>query len=217
MVVVCPEVVVCFGAFVFMSQKSTKTAISFDPLPDVLSALARGEMVLIADDERRENEGDLIVAAEKVTPAHINFMARYGRGLICIAMDHENLARLGLARMVPHGGGDPYRTAFMESVDARYGVTTGISAPDRARTARVLVDEASSAADLVRPGHLFPLEAVEGGVLRRAGHTESAVDLCRLAGLKPAGVICEVMREDGHMARLDELMPFAREHGLKVS
>lgn len=212
-----PEVVVCFGVFYFMSQKNTKLELNFDPLPEVLAALARGEMILVADDERRENEGDLIVAAEKITPAHINFMARHGRGLICIAMEQPMLARLGLTRMVPQGGGDPFRTAFMESVDARYGVSTGISAPDRARTVSVLVDEKSTGADLVRPGHMFPLEAVEGGVLRRPGHTEAAVDLCRLAGLKRAGVICEVLREDGNMARLDELMPFARLHKLKAT
>ncbi len=201
----------------FMSQNSTKPGLDFDPLPEVLAALARGEMILVADDERRENEGDLIVAAEKITPAHVNFMARYGRGLICIAMEQQALARLGLSRMVPRGGGDPYRTAFMETVDARFGVTTGISAADRARTVSVLVDEKSTAADLVRPGHMFPLEAVEGGVLRRPGHTEASVDLCRLAGLKPAGVICEVLREDGNMARLDELLPFARQHKLKAT
>jgi 3,4-dihydroxy 2-butanone 4-phosphate synthase/GTP cyclohydrolase II len=188
----------------------------FAPLPEVLAALAGGEMVLVVDDERRENEGDLIVAAEKITPAHINFMCRYGRGLICIAMERERLARLGLFRMIPRGSEDSFRTAFMESVDARVGITTGISAADRARTASILVDEHCTGADLVRPGHLFPLEAVEGGVLRRTGHTESAVDLCRLAGLKPAGVICEVMRDDGEMARLPDLLPFAHKHGLKV-
>lgn len=213
----CPGVVVCFGVFYFMSAINTKPDLVFDPLPEVLAALSRGELVLVADDERRENEGDLIVAAEKVTPAHINFMAKFGRGLICIAMEREPLARLGLSRMVPRGAGDPFRTAFMESVDARFGISTGISAPDRARTVSVLVSDASTAADLVRPGHMFPLEAVEGGVLRRAGHTEAAVDLCRLAGLKPAGVICEVLRDDGHMARLEELIPFARQHNLKVT
>ena len=213
----CPEVVVCFGVFYFMSAINTKPDLVFDPLPEVLATLSRGELVLVADDERRENEGDLIVAAEKVTPAHINFMAKFGRGLICIAMEREPLARLGLSRMVPRGAGDPFRTAFMESVDARFGISTGISAPDRARTVSVLLSDASTAADLVRPGHMFPLEAVEGGVLRRAGHTEAAVDLCRLAGLKPAGVICEVLRDDGHMARLEELIPFARQHKLKVT
>ena len=199
-----------------MSPTSTKKSVVFNTLPEVLSALNRGEMILVTDDERRENEGDLIVAAEKITPAHINFMSRYGRGLICIAMERERLARLGLARMIPRGSEDPFRTAFMESVDARFGISTGISASDRARTASVLVDDKSTGADLVRPGHLFPLEAVEGGVLRRAGHTEATVDLCRLAGLKPAGVICEVMRDDGDMARLDDLLPFAKEHGLMV-
>jgi 3,4-dihydroxy-2-butanone 4-phosphate synthase len=149
---VYPEVVVCFGVFYFMSQKNTKLELNFDPLPEVLAALARGEMILVADDERRENEGDLIVAAEKITPAHINFMARHGRGLICIAMEQPMLARLGLTRMVPQGGGDPFRTAFMESVDARYGVSTGISAPDRARTVSVLVDEKSTAPIWCGPG-----------------------------------------------------------------
>ena len=213
----CPEVVECFGVFYFMSATNTNPELVFDPLHEVIEALQRGELVLVADDERRENDGDLIVAAEKVTPAHINFMAKFGRGLICIAMEREPLARLGLSRMVPRGAGDPFRTAFMESVDARFGISTGISAPDRARTVSVLVSDASTAADLVRPGHMFPLEAVEGGVLRRAGHTEAAVDLCRLAGLKPAGVICEVLRDDGHMARMEELVPFARQHQLKVT
>ncbi len=206
----------CFGAF-FMSTARAKNTVAFDPLPEVFDALRRGELVLVTDDERRENEGDLIGAAEKITPAHINFMSRYGRGLVCVAMEREALARLGLSRMVPHGIGDPFRTAFMESVDARFGVTTGISAPDRARTVTVLADASSTAADLVRPGHMFPLEAVDGGVLRRPGHTEAAVDLCRLAGLKPAGVICEVLREDGQMARLAELIPFARQHKLRVT
>lgn len=201
----------------FMSKKSTTQEVRFDPLSEVLSALAQGQMVLVADDERRENEGDLIVAAEKITPEHINFMSRFGRGLICIAMEREALARLGLSRMMPRGEGDPFRTAFMESVDARCGVTTGISAPDRAHTVSVLADPRSTAADLVRPGHMFPLESVEGGVLRRPGHTESAVDLCRLAGLRPAGVICEVLRDDGQMARISELMPFARQHKIKVT
>lgn len=183
----------------------------------VLAAVRRGEHVVVVDDERRENEGDLIVAAEKVTPESINFMARHGRGLICIAMEREQLARLGLSRMVPHNDGDGFRTAFMESVDARFGVTTGISAQDRARTIEVLVSDKSTAADLVRPGHLFPLEAVEGGVLRRPGHTEAAVDLARLAGLKGAGAICEVLREDGAMARRPDLFAFARTHGLRIT
>jgi 3,4-dihydroxy 2-butanone 4-phosphate synthase / GTP cyclohydrolase II len=208
-----------FGAF-FMSGSHKKTAEAregLDPLPEVVQAFGRGELVVVADDERRENEGDLIVAAEKVTPEAINFMIRFGRGLVCVAMEREQLARLGLSRMVPHGDGDPFRTAFMESVDARYGVSTGISAQDRARTISILLDEHSTAADLVRPGHVFPLEAVEGGVLRRAGHTEAAVDLARMAGLRPAGAICEILKDDGSMARTLDLAEFARHHGLRFT
>lgn len=188
----------------------------FDPVEDALHDLRRGRMIVVADDEERENEGDLIIAAEKVTPDAINFMATHGRGLICVAMEGKRLAALGLARMVPIGEGDRFRTAWMQSVDARHGITTGISAPDRARTIQVLVDDQSCAEDLVRPGHVFPLEAVEGGVLRRAGHTEAAVDLARMAGLKPAGVICEILNDDGTMARLPELRAFASKHGLKL-
>lgn len=194
-----------------------KEADGFDAMADVIASVARGELVVVVDDERRENEGDLIVAAEKVTPEAINFMARHGRGLICVAMEREQLARLGLSRMVPHNDGDGFRTAFMESVDARYGVSTGISAQDRACTVATLASDASTAADLVRPGHLFPLEAVEGGVLRRPGHTEAAVDLARLAGLKPAGAICEVLQDDGSMARRPELFAFARRHQLRIT
>lgn len=200
-----------------MSEKSKSSGPDFDPIGDVLAAVAAGRMVLVVDDERRENEGDLIVAAEKITAEHINFMIRHGRGLVCCAMDRELLSRLGLSRMIPHGEGDPFRTAFMESVDARYGVSTGISAQDRAHTIRVLVNDSSTAADLVRPGHLFPLEAVEGGVLRRPGHTEAAVDLARLAGLRPAGAICEVLKDDGSMARLPDLLAFARRHAIPVT
>lgn len=189
----------------------------FDPIPDVLAAFARGELVVVVDDERRENEGDLIVAAEKATPAAINFMARHGCGLICVALERAQLARLGLSRMIPHSDGDSFRTAFMESVDARHGISTGISAPDRARTISLLVSPESTAQDLIRPGHVFPLEAMEGGVLRRPGHTEAAVDLARLAGLRPAGVLCEVLREDGEMARRPELFAFARHHGLCIT
>lgn len=185
-------------------------------IPEAMEAFRHGEMVVVVDDERRENEGDLIVAAELATPSAINFMAKFGRGLICIAMDHERLARLGLTRMVPQGDGDRFRTAFMQSVDARQGITTGISAYDRAHTIKLLIDEATRPQDLVRPGHVFPLEAVSGGVLRRTGHTEAAVDLARMAGLKPAGVICEVMRDDGQMARLQDLREFAAQHNLKL-
>jgi 3,4-dihydroxy 2-butanone 4-phosphate synthase/GTP cyclohydrolase II len=175
-----------------------------------------GGMLLVLDDEHRENEGDLLVAAEKADPAKIHFMIREGGGLICIAMSSQRLARLGLARMAPAGIGDSQRTAFMESVDAREGTTTGISAFDRARTIEVLMDEKTRPDDLLRPGHLFPLEAVEGGVLARPGHTEAAVDLARLAGLKPAGVICEVIRKDGQMARRNDLIAFAAEHRLPM-
>lgn len=189
----------------------------FDPIPEVLAAMARGELVVVLDDERRENEGDLIVAASKATPEAINFMTRHGCGLICAALEREQLLKLGLARMASYGSGDTFRTAFMESVDAKHGITTGISAADRAHTIAVLVNPTASAADLLRPGHIFPLEAVEGGVLRRQGHTEAAVDLARLAGLFPAGVLCEILREDGEMARRDDLLSFARHHKLKIT
>ena len=188
-----------------------------DPLPEVLEALRRGELVIVADDETRENEGDLIGAAERVTPEMVNFMARFGRGLICVAMETEGLEALRLARMNPVASGDPFRTAWMESVDAASGISTGISAADRARTIQVLAGESSMPRDLVRPGHVFPLEAKSGGVLERAGHTEAAVDLTRLAGLKPRGVICEILRDDGEMARLPHLVEFKRTHGLKMT
>ncbi|MBN1558124.1 MAG: bifunctional 3,4-dihydroxy-2-butanone-4-phosphate synthase/GTP cyclohydrolase II [Lentisphaerae bacterium] len=189
----------------------------FTPMETVIAAFREGRMVVVVDDEQRENEGDLIVAAEKAGDAAINFMARHGRGLICVALTAARLRALGIGRMATRGAGDPYRTAFMESVDAAEGVTTGISAHDRAHTVRVLVDPASERADLVTPGHVFPLEAREGGVLRRAGHTETAVDLARLAGLSPAGVICEILHEDGSMARLPELQAFAEAHGLPLT
>ncbi len=188
--------------------------VRFAAIPDALRAYRRGGMLLVVDDEKRENEGDLIVAAEKATPETMRFMIREGGGLVCVAMTAERLAQLGISRMSPVGPGDSLRTAFMESVDARDGVTTGISAYDRARTVRILMDPRSQPGDLVRPGHLFPLQAVEGGVLRRPGHTEAAVDLARLAGLQPAGVICEVLRKDGKMARKPDLARFSRRHKL---
>ena len=199
-----------------MMQKQQETEKGFDSIPDALAALQRGEMLIVVDDEKRENEGDIVIAAEKATPEAINFMATHGRGLICVTMEGSRLAALGLTRMVPQGEGDQFRTAFMQSVDARHGVSTGISAYDRAKTVAVLLDEQSKPADLVRPGHVFPLESVQGGVLRRTGHTEASVDLARLAGLKPAGVICEVLREDGRMARLPELRAFAAKHNLRI-
>lgn len=173
-------------------------------------------MVIITDDENRENEGDLVMAADKVTDRAINFMAKFGRGLICVAMTKERLDELNIRTMV-NGRGDHFGTAFTESVDARLGVTTGISAHDRAHTIKTLVKRGAKRSDLVSPGHVFPLEAKEGGVLRRTGHTEASVDLARLAGFHPAGVICEVMNDDGSMARLPDLRKFATKHGLKLA
>ena len=197
-------------------QNNRADTSPFDSIDEAVDVLRRGEMIVVVDDEKRENEGDLVAAAEKITPDIINFMAKYGRGLICVAMEGDRLAKLGLSRMVPVDEGDQFRTAFMQSVDARQGVTTGISAYDRARTIQVLVGDHSAPEDLIRPGHVFPLEAVEGGVLRRTGHTEASVDLVREAGLKPAGVICEILQEDGKMARLPELLKFAARHKLPI-
>lgn len=188
----------------------------FDPIPNVLDAIRAGQMVVVADDEQRENEGDLVMAAEKVGAAAINFMALHGRGLICMSMLPERLSQLGLRRMPARNRGDAFGCAFMESVDAAHGTTTGISAEDRAQTVRTLLDPAATERDLVSPGHLFPLEARPGGVLTRAGHTEASLDLARLAGLQPAGVICEILKPDGTMARLPELRALADAHGLKM-
>ncbi|MEI6514346.1 MAG: bifunctional 3,4-dihydroxy-2-butanone-4-phosphate synthase/GTP cyclohydrolase II [bacterium] len=196
-----------------MSRKK----IIFDPIEDVLADIRRGRMVVITDDENRENEGDLVMAADKVTDRAINFMARFGRGLICVAMTKERLEQLNIRSMVNRGGGDHFGTAFMESVDAREGVSTGISAHDRARTIKLLVAPAARRHDLISPGHVFPLEAKEGGVMRRAGHTEASTDLARLAGCTPAGVICEIMNDDGSMARLPELRKFAAKNRLKIA
>lgn len=188
----------------------------FDPVEEVIDAIGRGELVVVTDDENRENEGDLIGAADRITPESINFMVKHGRGLVCVALTNEPIERLGLSRMTVRGKGDHFGTAFMQSVDAAKGITTGISAADRARTIHVLIDPASMGGDIRSPGHTFPLEAVDGGVLQRAGHTEASVDLAALAGRKPAGVICEILREDGHMARLPELIEFAERHELKI-
>jgi 3,4-dihydroxy 2-butanone 4-phosphate synthase/GTP cyclohydrolase II len=185
---------------------------------DVLTAIEEiraGRMIVVVDDEDRENEGDLTLAAERVTPEAINFMAKYGRGLICLAMTGERLDYLRIGPMTRENT-SPYGTAFYESVEAREGVTTGISAHDRARTIQVAIDPASGASDLVRPGHVFPLCARKGGVLVRAGQTEASVDLARMAGLIPAGIICEIMNEDGSMARVPDLIEFCRRHGLKM-
>jgi 3,4-dihydroxy 2-butanone 4-phosphate synthase/GTP cyclohydrolase II len=176
-----------------------------------------GKFVIVVDDEGRENEGDLIMAAEFVTADHINFMARYARGLICIPMTAERLEELGIPMMVsPDDNGAMFGTAFTVSVEARSGITTGISAADRAKTVQVLIDPESTKRDIVMPGHLFPLRARDGGVLVRAGQTEAAVDLCKLAGLYPAGVICEIMRSDGTMMRLPDLKRFGTRHGIKI-
>jgi 3,4-dihydroxy 2-butanone 4-phosphate synthase / GTP cyclohydrolase II len=188
------------------------------PFCDVESAVAdirAGRMVVVVDDEDRENEGDLTLAAEKVTPEAINFMARYGRGLVCLAMTEERLQHLRIGPMTAENTSN-YGTAFCESVDAREGVTTGISAYDRARTIAVAIDPVSRPSDLARPGHVFPLRARKGGVLVRAGQTEASVDLARLAGLVPAGIICEIMKDDGSMARVPDLVEFCRQHALKM-
>ncbi len=189
----------------------------FATVEEVLEDLRNGRMIIIVDDEDRENEGDLMVAAQFATPEAINFMTRHARGLVCVAMTGERLDQLKLPMMVdPKENTTPYGTAFTVSVEAREGVTTGISAHDRARTIQALIDPRTRPDDLVRPGHVFPLRAREGGVLVRAGHTEAAVDLTRLAGLYPAGVICEILDEDGSMARLPRLEALAREHNLKI-
>jgi 3,4-dihydroxy 2-butanone 4-phosphate synthase/GTP cyclohydrolase II len=188
------------------------------PFTDVLGAIAEiqaGRMVVVVDDEDRENEGDLTLAAEHVTPEAINFMARYGRGLICLSLTEERADHLRLSPMTIENS-SRFGTAFTESIEAREGVTTGISAADRAHTIRVAIDPAATSADLVRPGHIFPLRARRGGVLVRAGQTEASVDLARLAGLTPAGVICEIMRDDGEMARIPDLIPFCEKHGLRI-
>ncbi|WP_017851462.1 bifunctional 3,4-dihydroxy-2-butanone-4-phosphate synthase/GTP cyclohydrolase II [Leptospira interrogans serovar Szwajizak] len=187
------------------------------PIENAIEEIKSGKMIILVDSEDRENEGDLVVAAEFADKEKINFMAAFGRGLICIPMEVERLKKLGLNRMVDdYSLGDKHGTAFTVSVDAKHGTSTGISAQDRAVTVQVLLDDKTVSADLMRPGHLFPLQAVPGGVLRRAGHTEAAVDLSKLAGLYPAGVICEIMNDDGTMARLPDLEKFAEKHGLNI-
>jgi len=184
-------------------------------IAEALDALRRGEIVIVVDDEDRENEGDFVVAAEKVTPEIVNFIAKHGRGLICLAATGERLAELDIHPMVARNTA-AMGTNFTVSIDAASGITTGISAADRARTVAVFVDPSSRPGDLVRPGHIFPLEAQPGGVLKRAGHTEAVVDLCRAAELYPAGLLCEIMDDDGEMARLPRLREIAAAHGLKL-
>ena len=187
----------------------------FTDVPGALAEIRAGRMVIVVDDADRENEGDLTLAAEFVTPEAINFMARYGRGLICLALTEERADHLRLFPMTQQNT-SRFGTAFTESIEAREGVTTGISAADRAQTIRTAIDSDSNYTDLARPGHVFPLRARRGGVLVRAGQTEASVDLARLAGLNPSGVICEIMRDDGEMARIPDLIPFCNEHGLRI-
>ena len=189
--------------------------VEFDPIEKVLEDFRQGRLVIVTDDSNRENEGDLIAAAEKATPELVNFMIRYTSGVLCVPMEGSDLDRLDLPLMTLRNT-EAMRTAYTISVDARQGVSTGISAADRSRTIQLLADPATRPDDLVRPGHVFPLRYREGGVLRRAGHTEAAVDLARLAGLRPAGVLAEVTNEDGTMARLPHLFEFKQKHGLKI-
>lgn len=182
---------------------------------EIIDEARNGRMFILVDDEDRENEGDLVIPAQMATPDAVNFMARHGRGLICLAMTKSRVEQLGLDLMARNNG-TRHETAFTVSIEAREGVTTGISAADRARTIAVAIDASKEASEIVTPGHVFPLVAREGGVLVRAGHTEAAVDVSRLAGLNPSGVICEIMNEDGTMARMDDLVGFSQLHGLKI-
>src|SRR2546421_77457 len=187
----------------------------FNSIESVVTDLQKGKMVIVVDDADRENEGDLIMAAQFVAPATVNFMAKYGRGLICVPTTSERLQQLGIERMVRQNR-ETFKTDFQVSVDASRGVTTGISAADRAKTIKTMADPTAVPEDLVQPGHVFPLRARPGGVLQRAGHTEAAVDIARLAGGRPIAVICEIMSDDGSMARLAELKRFAKKHKLKL-
>ena len=185
------------------------------PIEQIIEDARNGKMFVLVDHEERENEGDIVVPAQMATPEVINFMAKYGRGLICLTLTNERVASLGLELMSTYNS-SRHETAFTISIEAREGVTTGISAHDRARTVAVAIDSGNTAADISTPGHVFPLRARDGGVLVRAGHTEAAVDIARLAGLNPSGVICEIMNDDGSMARLPDLVSFAKEHKLKI-
>ncbi|MGH6932515.1 MAG: 3,4-dihydroxy-2-butanone-4-phosphate synthase [Dongiaceae bacterium] len=203
-----------------MSQAKTETwRVTFaelvSPTQDIVEEARNGRMFVLVDDEGRENEGDLVIPAQMATPQAINFMARFGRGLICLALTRERVEQLHLPLMSAQNA-TRHQTAFTVAIEAREGVTTGISAPDRARTIAVAIDPTKGSADIVTPGHVFPLSARDGGVLVRTGHTEAAVDIARLAGLNPSGVICEIMNDDGSMARRDDLIAFAQRHGLKI-
>jgi 3,4-dihydroxy 2-butanone 4-phosphate synthase/GTP cyclohydrolase II len=194
---------------------SGKTAAGFSTIPEVLEEIRHGRMVIVTDDEDRENEGDLIIAAEKITPKNLGFIIRHTSGVVCVPMEGRDLDRLNIPLMTQQNM-EGMRTAYTISVDAAKGVSTGISAADRARTIQLLADSRTQSDDLVRPGHIFPLRYREGGVLRRAGHTEAAVDLARLAGLRPAGVLAEIVNDDGSMARLPDLLKFKKKHRLKL-
>jgi 3,4-dihydroxy 2-butanone 4-phosphate synthase / GTP cyclohydrolase II len=191
------------------------TPVKISPVEDIITDIAAGKIVILVDEEDRENEGDLVLASDFVTADAINFMARFGRGLICLTLTKERCERLQLPPMATRNGGK-YSTAFTVSIEAAEGVTTGISAADRAITVQAAVAKHATAQDLVQPGHIFPLQAVDGGVLMRAGHTEAGCDLAQLAGCSPSSVICEIMKDDGTMARLPDLQLFAAEHGLKI-
>ena len=196
-------------------MSTNPSPVPISPIEDIVADMRAGRMVILVDEEDRENEGDLVLAADQVTPEAINFMARYGRGLICLTLTRERCERLQLPPMVARNG-DKKGTAFTVSIEAAEGVTTGISAADRSRTVEAAVAPNAVASDLVQPGHIFPLQAVEGGVLMRAGHTEAGCDLAAMAGCSPTAVICEIMKDDGTMARLPDLQEFAAQHGLKI-
>lgn len=197
------------------NKNKAEDRIVLSPIEDILADMKAGKPVVIVDDEDRENEGDLIIAAEKATPENINFMAKEGRGLICLPMERQMVERLGL-ELMGRGNNKHHRTAFTVSIEAQEGVTTGISAADRAHTIKTAIDPKAGPDDIATPGHVFPLLARDGGVLVRAGHTEAAVDLAKMAGFSGAGVICEIMNEDGSMARLDDLVDYSQKHGLKI-
>jgi 3,4-dihydroxy 2-butanone 4-phosphate synthase/GTP cyclohydrolase II len=197
----------------YLAARAHGTALA--SAEEIINEARNGRMFILVDDEDRENEGDLVIPAQMATPDAINFMATHGRGLICLALTRQRVEQLGLNLMSPQNG-TRHETAFTVSIEAREGVTTGISAGDRARTVAVAIDAGKGPADIVTPGHVFPLIARDGGVLVRTGHTEAAVDVARLAGLNPSGVICEIMKDDGTMARLDDLIPFAQKHRLKI-
>ena len=198
-----------------IANASGKSPVAISPVEDIVADMKAGRIVILVDEEDRENEGDLVLASDHVTPEAINFMARFGRGLICLTLTRERCEYLKLPPMAARNG-TVYSTAFTVSIEAAEGVTTGISAADRSRTIEVAVAKATQPTDLVQPGHVFPLQAVDGGVLMRAGHTEAGCDLAAMAGCSPSSVICEIMKDDGTMARLPDLQLFAAEHGLKI-